>query len=110
MKKRNEKSFHIRLNLDKATDRDIYEWLRGKEEGQTISINAFVIEGLRKLKIAEMRSEETGGTMPVTEPMQRPGREASPEKQAVSTDSGGEETGAAETALSAEAMSFLDEF
>ena len=117
MKKRTEKSFHIRLNLEKATDRDIYEWLKAKEENQTISINAFVIEGLRKLKLAEIRSDT--GAVPMTETMHSLRQQASPEtvrntevtfQMDEGTDSGENGNDAAGVALSEEVMDFLDAF
>ena len=117
MKKRTEKSFHIRLNLEKATDRDIYEWLKAKEENQTISINAFVIEGLRKLKLAEIRSDTSA--VPMTEAMYSLRQQASPEtvrntdgtfQMEEGTDSGETGHGAEGVALSEEVMDFLDGF
>ncbi len=50
---KNEKSFHIRLNMAKPTDRKIWEWLHDKEQNQTISVNAFLIEALRRMMIAD---------------------------------------------------------
>ena len=50
---RNEKCFHIRLNLKKPTDNEIWEWLHHKEETQTISINSFLIEELRRMMISD---------------------------------------------------------
>ena len=119
MKKRREKSFHIRLNLEKATDRDIWEWLKTKDENQTISINAFVIEGLRKLKLAEMRADAGAADLPVTEAMYSLNRQAplgdeglkeqsmEAEKRKDSEEPDADETG---TELSEEAMDFLDGF
>ena len=119
MKKRREKSFHIRLNLEKATDRDIWEWLKTKEENQTISINAFVIEGLRKLKLAEMRADAGTVETPVIDTMyslnrQAPQGDEGLEEQSTEAESrkDSEEPGAGTdgTALSEEAMNFLDAF
>ncbi len=53
MIKKNEKSFHIRLNMAKPTDREIWEWLHDKEQNQTLSVNAFLIEALRRMMIAD---------------------------------------------------------
>ena len=50
---KNEKSFHIRLNMAKPTDRKIWEWLHDKEQNQTLSVNAFLIEALRRMMIAD---------------------------------------------------------
>ena len=50
---KNEKSFHIRLNMAKPTDREIWEWLHDKEQNQTLSVNAFLIEALRRMMIAD---------------------------------------------------------
>ena len=53
MMRKNEKCFHIRLNMTKPTDREIWEWLHGKEESQTISLNSFLIEELRRMMLAD---------------------------------------------------------
>ena len=55
---KNEKSFHIRLNMNKPTDREIWEWLHNKEQNQTISVNAFLIEVLRRSMIADSVTEK----------------------------------------------------
>ena len=44
-----EKNLLLRFNLNRKTDREIWEWLHEKSESQTLSMNAFLIEGLRKL-------------------------------------------------------------
>ena len=119
MKKRREKSFHIRLNLEKTTDRDIWEWLKAKEENQTISINAFVIEGLRKLKLAEMRADAGMVEVPVTDTMCSLNRQAPPGDEGLEElsmeaenrkDFEEPDAGTDSTELSEEAMSFLDGF
>ena len=119
MKKRREKSFHIRLNLEKATDRDIWEWLKTKEENQTISINAFVIEGLRKLKLAEIRADAGTVETPVTDTMYSLNRQAPPGDERLGEqsmeaesrkDSEEPDAGTDGTELSEEAMNFLDAF
>ena len=119
MKKRREKSFHIRLNLEKATDRDIWEWLKTKEENQTISINAFVIEGLRKLKLAEMRADAGTVETPVTDTMYSLNRQAPPGDEGLKEqsmeaenrkDSEEPDAGTDGTELSEEAMNFIDAF
>lgn len=48
-----EKSLFLRFNLNRKTDREIWEWLHEKSESQTLSLNAFLIEGLRKLMAQE---------------------------------------------------------
>ena len=53
MIRKNEKCFHIRLNMTKPTDQEIWEWLHGKEESQTISLNSFLIEELRRMMLAD---------------------------------------------------------
>jgi hypothetical protein len=53
MIRKNEKCFHIRLNMTKPTDREIWEWLHGKEESQTISLNSFLIEELRRMMLVD---------------------------------------------------------
>jgi hypothetical protein len=45
---KSEKSFFIRFNLTKDTDRRVWEWLHERETGQTVSVNAFIIEALRR--------------------------------------------------------------
>ena len=48
-----EKTLLLRFNLNRKTDREIWEWLHEKSESQTLSMNAFLIEGLRKLMAQE---------------------------------------------------------
>ena len=51
--RKNEKTFLLRFDLSCKTDREIWEWLHEKSESQTLSMNAFLIEGLRKLMAQE---------------------------------------------------------
>ena len=44
-----EHTLLLRFNLNRKTDREIWEWLHEKSRVQTLSMNAFLIEGLRKL-------------------------------------------------------------
>ena len=44
-----ERTLLLRFNLNRKTDRKIWEWLHEKSREQTLSMNAFLIEGLRKL-------------------------------------------------------------
>jgi len=46
---KSERTLLLRFNLNRKTDREIWEWLHGKSREQTLSMNAFLIEGLRKL-------------------------------------------------------------
>ena len=46
---KSERSLLLRFNLNRKTDREIWEWLHEKSRVQTLSMNAFLIEGLRKL-------------------------------------------------------------
>jgi len=46
---KSERTLLLRFNLNRKTDREIWEWLHEKSRTQTISMNAFLIEGLRKL-------------------------------------------------------------
>ena len=46
---KNERTLLLRFNLNRKTDREIWEWLHEKDREQTLSMNAFLIEGLRKL-------------------------------------------------------------
>lgn len=50
---KHEKTLLLRFDLDRPTDRTIWEWLYGKSVSQTLSMNAFLIEGLRKLMAQE---------------------------------------------------------
>ena len=43
----------LRFNLDRETDREIWEWLHEKSDSQTLSMNAFLIDGLKKLMAQE---------------------------------------------------------
>ena len=54
---KHEKTLLLRFNLNRNTDREIWEWLHEKSASQTLSINAFLIEGLRKL-MAEEATEQ----------------------------------------------------
>ena len=51
--RKDEKTFLLRFDLSRKTDREIWEWLHEKSESQTLSMNAFLIEGLRKLMAQE---------------------------------------------------------
>ena len=51
--RKNEKTLLLRFGLNRKTDREIWEWLHEKSESQTLSMNAFLIEGLRKLMAQE---------------------------------------------------------
>ena len=44
-----ERTLLLRFNLNRKTDQEIWEWLHEKSRKQTLSMNAFLIEGLRKL-------------------------------------------------------------
>ena len=44
-----ERTLLLRFNLNRKTDREIWEWLHEKSRVQTLSMNAFLIEGMRKL-------------------------------------------------------------
>jgi hypothetical protein len=46
---KSERTLLLRFNLNRKTDREIWEWLHEKSRKQTLSMNAFLIEGLRKL-------------------------------------------------------------
>ena len=48
-----ERTLLLRFNLNRKTDREIWEWLHEKSATQTLSMNAFLIEGLRKLMAQE---------------------------------------------------------
>ena len=51
--RKNERTVLLRLNLNRRTDREIWEWVHEKSASQTLSMNAFLIEGLRKLMAQE---------------------------------------------------------
>ncbi len=46
---KSERTLLLRFNLNRKTDWEIWEWLHDKNRSQTLSMNAFLIEGLRKL-------------------------------------------------------------
>ena len=48
-----ERTLLLRFNLNRKADREIWEWLHEKNREQTLSMNAFLIEGLRKLMTNE---------------------------------------------------------
>ena len=50
---KSERTLLLRFNLNRKTDREIWEWLHEKSRKQTLSMNAFLIEGLRKLMTNE---------------------------------------------------------
>ena len=54
---KSERTLLLRFNLNRKTDREIWEWLHEKSREQTLSMNAFLIEGLRKLM--EMENEKS---------------------------------------------------
>ena len=51
------KKIMIRFDLKRTTDREIWDWLHEKSESQTLSMNAFLIEGLRKLMAQEVNEK-----------------------------------------------------
>ena len=51
--RKSEKTFLLRFDLSRKTDREIWEWLHEKSESQTLSMNAFLIDGLKKLMAQE---------------------------------------------------------
>ena len=51
--RKTEKTLLLRFDLSRKTDLEIWEWLHEKSESQTLSMNAFLIEGLRKLMAQE---------------------------------------------------------
>ena len=51
--RKDEKTFLLRFDLSRKTDRAIWKWLHDKSEDQSRSMNAFLIEGLRKLMAQE---------------------------------------------------------
>ena len=55
--KKNEKKLLLRFDLSRKTDREIWEWMHEKSESQTLSMNAFLIEGLRKLMAQEVNEK-----------------------------------------------------
>ena len=51
--RKDEKTFLLRFDLSRKTDREIWKWLHDKSEDQSRSMNAFLIEGLQKLMALE---------------------------------------------------------
>ena len=51
--RKDEKTLLLRFDLSRKTDREIWEWLHDKSEEQSRSMNAFLIDGLKKLMAQE---------------------------------------------------------
>ena len=51
--RKSEKTLLLRFDLSRKTDREIWEWLHDKSEEQSRSMNAFLIDGLKKLMAQE---------------------------------------------------------
>lgn len=51
--RKNERTLLLRFNLNRVKDREIWEWVHEKSASQTLSMNAFLIEGLGKLMAQE---------------------------------------------------------
>lgn len=51
--RKNERTLLLRFNLNRVKDREIWEWVHEKSASQTLSMNAFLIEGLGKLMAEE---------------------------------------------------------
>ena len=98
MIRKNEKCFHIRLNMTKPTDREIWEWLHEKEESQTISLNSFLIEELRRMMLADKGMVAVMPSPILPEP---PTSKASSEKDTESEE---------DLNLSEDALDFLSQF
>ena len=98
MIRKNEKCFHIRLNMTKPTDREIWEWLHEKVESQTISLNSFLIEELRRMMMADNGMVAVMPSPILPEP---PTGKASSEKNTESEE---------DLSLSEEALDFLSQF
>lgn len=98
MIRKNEKCFHIRLNMTKSTDREIWNWLHEKEETQTISLNSFLIEELRRMMLADKGMVAARPSPVLPEPTMG--------KASLEQDSGSEE----DLNLSEEALDFLSQF
>ena len=55
--RKSEKTFLLRFDLSRKTDREIWEWLHEKSEEQSRSMNAFLIDGLKKLMAQEAKEK-----------------------------------------------------
>ena len=51
--RKDEKTLLLRFDLSRKIDREIWEWLHDKSEDQSRSMNAFLIDGLKKLMAQE---------------------------------------------------------
>ena len=51
--RKDEKTLLLRFDFSRKTDREIWEWLHDKSEEQSRSMNAFLIDGLKKLMAQE---------------------------------------------------------
>ena len=52
-RKEDEKTLLLRFDLSRKTDREIWEWLHDKSAEQSRSMNAFLIDRLKKLMAQE---------------------------------------------------------
>ena len=57
MKEDKPRTLLIRFNPNREADREIWEWLHEKSASQTLSMNAFLIDGLKKLMAQEANEQ-----------------------------------------------------
>ena len=104
--KKTEKKLLLRFDLSRKTDREIWEWLHEKSVSQTLSINAFLIEGLRKL----MAEETTEQPLDVRALAEELCRELRTQGLFLSPAGGSPETTEEAEALSADILDFANSF
>ena len=98
-----ERTLLLRFNLNRKTDREIWEWLHDKNRSQTLSMNAFLIEGLRKL----MENEKPLDTHALAEEICR---ELRSQGLALSSEGSSSESSAETLELSDDIMDFANSF
>ena len=101
-----EKNLLLRFNLNRKTDREIWEWLHEKSESQTLSMNAFLIEGLRKL----MALEENEKPLDVRALAEEICRELRSQGLALSSEGNPSESSVETLELSDDIMDFANSF
>ena len=104
--RKNERTVLLRFNLNRKTDREIWEWLHEKSASQTLSMNAFLIEGLRKL----MAEEANGKPLDVRTLAEEICRELRTQRLFLPPEGESPESGMATEELSADILDFANSF
>ena len=104
MKDKDEKTILLRFNLKRRTDREIWDWLHEKSERQSLSMNAYLIDGLRKLMAQDEKP------LDVRALAEEICRELRSQGLFVSPAGDGQEAGAETEVLSDDALDFANSF